>query len=585
MSNVRGEFGAKLLVPGRTEFRLWAPDCDRVSVEVDGVGGLPMVRGGSGIFEAVVSCGAGARYRYRISSDLTVPDPASRAQDGDVHDSSIVIDQNQYKWRTRQWHGRPWHEAVIYELHAGTYGGFAQIAADLPRLARLGFTAVELMPIADFPGRRNWGYDGVLPYAPDTAYGTPDELKSLIDTAHELRLMVFLDVVYNHFGPDGNYLNVYAPAFFRHDVETPWGGAIDYRHWQVRRFFIENALYWLNDYWFDGLRFDAVHAIGDSEFLIELAREIRTGVAPGRQVHLVLENERNQAELLNPRHNQHRFDAQWNDDWHHCLHVLLTGESEGYYSDFQNPAAQLARCLKEGFAYQGEASAHQNGKRRGTPSGDLPTTAFVIALQNHDQIGNRALGERLASLARPDTLRAATLLLLLTPQIPLIFMGEEWGETRTFLFFTDHHDELADAVRQGRRKEFAHFTAFADESQRERIPDPNAVATFQASVPNRPVAPNPQQAWYEQALRLRSEHITPRLPGTVALHAVPLGNTAVRACWRMGDGAVLTLAANFGPDAQPCAAAEGDLLLSTAPDAISKDLIPAYSAAVWLRLP
>jgi len=588
MSSVaKGDFGAKLLAPGRTRFRLWAPDCEHVSVAIEGRGESPMLRDPQGIFQVEANCGAGARYRYRVAPDLAVPDPASRAQAGDVHDASIVVDHNHYQWHNVDWRGRPWHEAVIYELHAGTYGGFAGIAADLPRLARLGFTAVELMPIADFPGRRNWGYDGVLPYAPDAAYGTPDDLKALIDTAHGLQLMVFLDVVYNHFGPDGNYLNAYASDFFRHDVDTPWGGGIDFRQSQVRRFLIENALYWLNDYRFDGLRFDAVHAIGDTGFLDELAREVRTGVAPDRQVHLVLENERNEAPLLD--RDRRRFDAQWNDDWHHCLHVLLTGESEGYYRDFQNPAAQLARCMKEGFAYQGEASAHQNGKPRGTPSRDLPTTAFVIALQNHDQIGNRAMGERLSVLARPDALRAATLLLLLTPQIPLVFMGEEWAETRPFLFFTDHRDVLAEAVRQGRRKEFAHFAAFSDEKQRERIPDPNANSTFLASVPARPADPSPMQkeifALYQHALRLRAEQIMPRLPGTTAIDAVPLANAGVRATWRMGDGALLTLAANLGGNPVPCAAGEGELLLTTVSCVIGGDRIPAFAACAWLRRP
>jgi len=582
-----GDFGAGLLAPGRTRFRIWAPDCEAVSADIEGTGLVPMTRAEDGVFSVEADCDDGTRYRFQISPDLAVPDPASRAQAGDLHDYSIVVDQARYKWRTTDWGGRPWHEAVIYELHAGAYNGFAGITADLTRLAQLGFTAVELMPIADFPGCRNWGYDGVLPYAPDRAYGTPDELKALIDTAHELGIMVLLDVVYNHFGPDGNYLNSYASGFFRHDVDTPWGGAIDFRQEPVRRFFIENAIYWLNDYRFDGLRFDAVHAIRDVEFLGELAREIRSNTT--RHVHLILENENNDAELLNATAGSEKYDAQWNDDWHHCLHVLLTRENEAYYRDFQNPAVQLARCLKEGFAYQGEASEHASGKRRGTPSAGLPPTAFVICLQNHDQIGNRALGERLSVLARPEALRAATLLLLMTPQIPMVFMGEEWAETRPFLFFTDHHDELADAVRNGRRREFAHFAAFADPAQREKIPDPNAESTFLASVPYQPEHPTPQQAQtmalYQQALRLRAEHIVPRIPGAAAIDAEPLGTAGVRASWRMGDGAVLTVAANFGERAQPCAPGTGNLLISTVSDAITPGGIPGFSASVWLQPP
>ncbi|HEY1856321.1 alpha-amylase family glycosyl hydrolase, partial [Acidocella sp.] len=350
----------------------------------------------------------------------------------------LVTDLN-FRWRHADWRGLPWAETVIYELHVGAYGGFDGVTAQLPRLAALGVTAIELMPIADFPGRHNWGYDGVLPYAPAAAYGSPEALHTLIDTAHGLGLQVFLDVVYNHFGPDGNYLNVYAKSFFRADQQTLWGQAIDFRHPEVRDFFIGNALYWLRDYRFDGLRFDAVHAIGDSPFLLEMAETIRAAL-PDRHIHLILENEDNDPDLLHVAVEEQKFDAQWSDDWHHCAHVLLTREGEGYYEDFQSPAQQMARCLAEGFAYQGDPAPHHGGEPRGRPSTHLPSTAFVICLQNHDQIGNRAFGERLRQLAHPAALRAAIALLLFTPQIPMIFMGEEFGETRPFLYFTDHHD-------------------------------------------------------------------------------------------------------------------------------------------------
>ena len=388
---------------------------------------------------------------------LVVPDPASRAQAGDVHGASVVVDPSAYRWRNEQWRGRPWKETVFYELHAEVLGGFPGVANELTRLAELGITAVELMPIAEFPGARNWGYDGVLPFAPESSYGSPDALKSLIDAAHDNGLMIFLDVVYNHFGPDGNYLARYAPEMFRSDVNTPWGPAIDFRRKEVRRFFTDNALYWLIEYRFDGLRFDAVHAITEPDWLDEMAAEVREQI-PDRNIHLVLENDDNTV-----RHLARGFDAQWNDDGHHVLHLLLTGEQQGYYRDYADrPAERLARCLKEGFVYQGEPSPHRGGKPRGTASANLPPTAFVLFLQNHDQVGNRAFGERLAALAEPLALNAAVALQLLCPQIPLLFMGEEIASTAPFVFFTDDNDELAEAVRKGRRREFASFPKFSD---------------------------------------------------------------------------------------------------------------------------
>ena len=524
---MRQHFGARMAGPGEVEFSLWAPQAGQVEVMLSGAA-VPMLRGEDGMFTVRAKAAAGSEYKYRIDGGRQVPDPASHAQQGDLHDASLVVDHN-FNWKQTEWRGRKWAETVVYELHAGAFGGFNGVAAQLPRLAALGFTAIELMPIADFPGRHNWGYDGVLPYAPDAEYGTPAELKALIDTAHGLDVQVFLDVVYNHFGPDGNYLNLYASAFFREDKHTPWGNAIDFRRSQVRDFFIGNAIHWLETYRFDGLRFDAVHAIEDSGFLLDMARQIRAAL-PGRQIHLILENEHNDATLLGAG----KFNAQWADDWHHCAQVLLTQESEGYYEDFQDPAAQLARCLAAGFAYQGEPSPHQGGKPRGTPSAHLPTTAFVICLQNHDQIGNRAMGERLRSLAHPEALRAATALLLFTPQIPMVFMGEEFGETRPFLFFTDFHDELGRLVTEGRRKEFAHFTAFSDPETRAKIPDPNAAATFAASVPH--ITENAWTDLFRQCLELRHAHITPRLEGCVATGAEAISPHAVRATWRMRGG-------------------------------------------------
>ena len=555
-------FGAQVIGEGHTRFVLWAPDAYRVDVEVEDLPSATMVKTDDGCVAAEIACGHGARYRYRIFGDdddegSLIPDPAARAQAGDIDGPSVVVDPNHYHWQHQSWQGRPWHETVLYELHVGTLGGFEGVRQRLPYLAELGITAIELMPISEFPGARNWGYDGVLPYAVEASYGSPDELKALVDEAHGLGLMVFLDVVYNHFGPDGNYLASYASTFFREDIATPWGPAIDFRQPQVRRYFIDNTLMWLEEYRLDGLRFDAVHAISEQDFLVELAETVRTRIAPKRHVHLVLENEGNTASLL----NSEQFNAQWNDDWHNVIHVLLTGETEGYYSDFVDDATtRLARCLSEGFIYQGAQTRH--GRARGEPSAHLPATAFVAFLQNHDQTGNRALGERLSLLADPDALAAATALLLLSPMVPLLFMGEEWGATQPFLFFTEHNEELAQAVREGRRAEFADFSAFLDEKARERIPDPNALSTFEASIPDfdaRETAPHAAcLERYRTLLALRHQHIVPRIQGARALGAEAIGDKAVLARWQMNDDAQLVIALNLGnqPIAIPDAGAQ-----------------------------
>jgi maltooligosyltrehalose trehalohydrolase len=536
--------GAIVQGDGTVAFSVWAPSLTSVTLELDGTS-HPM-QADSGWFSAMVPAKAGTLYKYRAGDGLSFPDPASRAQAGDVHDASIVVDQKTYPWRNTQWRNRPWHEAVIYELHVGALGGFARARQLLPQIASLGITAVELMPVADFPGKRNWGYDGVLPYAPDAAYGSPDDLRALVDEAHGLGLMVFLDVVYNHFGPDGAYIHAVAKAFFDEGVHTPWGAAIDFKRPEVAAFFIDNALMWLRDYHFDGLRFDAVHAINPPEFLPCMAAEIRA--AMDRPVHLVLENEDNRASILRASAVAPGYDAQWADDFHHCLHVLLTGEHEGYYADYPNPAEQLCRVLAEGFAYQGETPPHY-GRPRGETSAHLPTSAFVVCLQNHDQIGNRAMGERLSALADRRAMRAATALLLLCPFIPLLFMGDEWGTRTPFLFFTDHNDELAALVRDGRRKEFAHFSAFQDEARRAMIPDPNAESTFAASVPD--PAEGARNGFRDilattrTLLDLRAAHIVPGIPGARSSGTEVVADKAIRASWTLGTGKLLTLESNF----------------------------------------
>ncbi|WP_043307235.1 malto-oligosyltrehalose trehalohydrolase [Pseudomonas sp. ML96] len=570
----------------RTLFRLWAPDCREVQLEAQDGSLYPLQAQADGWFELELACPADSTYRFVIDGEQRVPDPASRRQFGDVHGFSRVVEHQAYEWRYPSWQGRPWHETVLYELHAGLCGGFQGIETLLPHLTQLGVTAIELMPLGEFPGRRNWGYDGALPFAPDGSYGSPEDLKHLIDSAHGQGLMVFIDVVYNHFGPEGNYLGHYASSFFREDRQTPWGAAIDFRRREVRDFFIENALMWLLDYRADGLRLDAVHAIDDDGFLIELAERVRGAVAPGRHVHLVLENEHNRAELL-----RRGFDAQWNDDGHNALHVLLTGEREGYYADFaSDPTAQLATCLSQGFVYQGQANRH--GTPRGEPSGDLPPSAFVLFLQNHDQVGNRAFGERLAAMADEDALKAATVLQLLAPMVPLLFIGQEWGSIQPFLFFTDYHDQLAEAVRDGRRSEFAEFSRFADPAQLQRIPDPNAVASFERSRPDLdPVAQPRQREWlsfHRRLLRLRQIHVAPGLPGARSIGVEVLAPGALIASWRLGNGQVLRIDLNLGDSAIETGArsqaAEPLCAYRINDEEYRRGLLPARSALVTLEV-
>ncbi|MEP6998767.1 MAG: malto-oligosyltrehalose trehalohydrolase [Betaproteobacteria bacterium] len=558
-------FGATL-TPDGASFRLWAPAAKCVDVVLDKA--HPLSRGKDGWFSAdVAGVRAGARYKFRIDEKIDVPDPASAFQPDDVSDPSEVIDHGTYQWRASEWRGRPWHEAVLIETHVGSFtpeGTYRAMIGKLDHLAATGITALELMPLADFAGSRNWGYDGVLWYAPDSAYGRPDDLKALIDEAHLRGIMVFVDVVYNHFGPEGNYLGRYAPTFFT-EAQTPWGSAIDYRVPQVRAFAIESALYWLREYRFDGLRLDAVHAIsepGKISMLHDLSRVAGDLAAEtGRHIHLVLENDDNAASLLDAGEDPPRgkYRAQWNDDYHHAWHVLLTGESHGYYSDYRRaPLNAIARSLGSGFVYQGEASAHRGGQLRGEPSGNLGPTAFVNFLQNHDQIGNRALGDRLESNVRADAIEAALAITLLAPMIPMLFMGEEWGSKAPFPFFCDFQGDLADAVRNGRRKEFAGaYAKYADE-----IPDPLEPSSFQSAVLDwdaRDTEPGRKRlALVRELLAIRRREIVRRLAGAVFGEAQVADNGLLRANWRMGDGTTLRLLANLSDrDVIPASTAIG----------------------------
>ncbi len=603
-------FGARLLPHGGAQFRLWAPDARRIALLRSGGpqdGEAPMSAQGDGWFELTVPrAAAGERYAYRLEGGLVVPDPASRSNPEDVHRPSALTDPHAFDWPDDRWHGRPWHDAVLYELHVGCFtvaGTFLAAIDRLDELAALGVTAIELMPVADFSGRRGWGYDGVLPFAPESAYGAPDDLKRLVAAAHARQMMVLLDVVYNHFGPDGNYLHAYASPFFNDAVHTPWGAAINFDgpgSRTVRDFFIHNALYWIEEFHMDGLRLDAVHAMHDrsaTHFVDELAHAVHAGPGRERHVHIVLENDANEA-----RHLARRPDgtvvasaAQWNDDVHHALHVMSTGEDDGYYLDYRDaPALMLGRALAEGFAYQGDPSPYRQGERRGTPSTGLPPLAFVNSLQTHDQVGNRAFGERIATLAaaehREDALRALLACTLLAPSPPMLFMGEEWAASSPFLYFCDFTGDLAQAVTNGRRNEFGRFKRFSDPAVRERIPDPNDPATFQRSKLLWDEREQPAHAvWlalYRTLLSARHTHLVPRLAAARS-GVFELTGQTLSLQWPLGDGAHWRMTANLGdtPAAMPSPPSPGDGVVYDNRPGTPSGARPPWSVCVWLEPP
>lgn len=591
-------FGPRIAASGVT-FRLWAPRQQRVTLILDDDVRIDMQRGDDGWHHVeVVAAGPGSRYLFELDDGLRVPDPASRYQPDDVHGASEVVDPSRFVWTDQSWRGRPWHEAVIYELHVGAFteaGTFRAAIERLDYLRDLGVTAIELMPVAEFPGRRNWGYDGVQLFAPDASYGHPDDLKALVDAAHARGLMVMLDVVYNHFGPDGNYLPAYSPIFNdRH--HTPWGAAINYDaegSLAVREFVLQNAAYWIEEFHLDGLRLDAVHAIlDDSEthLLTELPMRLRALDLP-RPIHLVLENEENEAARLHrdAQGAPDQYTAQWNDDVHHVLHTAASGESAGYYQEYAGDTDKLGRALAEGFAFQGDLMAYR-GRARGEPSAALPPTAFVAFIQNHDQVGNRAFGDRLTAFAPAEAVRAIVGVYLLLPQIPMLFMGEEFGAAQPFPFFCDFQGDLADAVRNGRRAEFARFPEFADPARRDQIPDPGAAETFASAKLDWTASErDPHAGWlrlYRELLALRHREIVPRLAG-IGGHAgryTRLGDAAVRVEWTLADGATLTLIANLKADATPAAAlSPGRTLWSARPSSPTE--LPPWQTIWTIREP
>jgi len=562
------------LKPDGARFRLWAPSSAHVKLELTPPGETGATRHAMRYVDGwheidVPRACAGASYRFivqtRDAQELAVPDPASRSNPQGVHGASMIVDPNAYDWRSSEWRGRSWPDAVLYELHVGTFtqeGTFAAARARLPYLQELGITALQIMPLAAFPGQRNWGYDGVLQFAPASCYGVPADLKALIDGAHELGMMVLLDVVYNHFGPEGNYLHAYCPEFFNPEHRTPWGAAINFDgagSRTVRDFFVHNALYWIEEFRIDGLRLDAIHAIRDSsspDIVTEIAAAIRAGPGRARQVHLVLENHANQAHYLERAGGDEKplaATAQWNDDLHHVLHVLVSGEADGYYADYAaQPLELLGRSLAEGFAFQGEYSKFLDHER-GEPSAHLPPAAFVAFLQNHDMIGNRAFGDRILAFADPRLMPAAYACLLLSPQVPMLFMGEEFAASTPFMYFCDFGPELAQSVSNGRRQEFKRFAAFADDAAVARIPDPNAASTFTGSKLRwQECSASPHRAqldFIRELLALRRRYLSPHLSGSMRAGRFEIVSEVLRVEWRLADGQPWRLFVHFGAHA------------------------------------
>ena len=476
-----------------THVRVWAPGRTRVELVADegrpSARTLALRREADGTFTGTFNLAAGTRYAYRLDGEGPFPDPASRFQPDGVHGPSAIVDPRAFAWSDGGWRGVALRDLTIYEAHVGTFtpeGTFAGAALRLPHLRDLGVTAIELMPVADFAGTRNWGYDGVAPFAPSRAYGAPDDLRRLVDAAHALGLAVLLDVVYNHFGPDGAYFSQFTPYYFSERHRTPWGQAINLDGEQsthVREFFFDNALHWIQEYHLDGLRLDATHALideGPKHFLEELGERVRAAVTD-RTVLLIAEDDRNLAAIVTPQKDGGwGLDAVWADDFHHHVRRLTSGDADGYFQDFSGSPENIATTMRRGWFFTGQHSAYRDAPRGTDPAG-IPLERMIIALQNHDQIGNRAFGDRLNHAIDPAVFRAASALLLLAPETPLLFMGQEWGAGTPFQYFTDHQPELGRLVTEGRRREFSRFAAFADERTRARIPDPQARSTFEAS--------------------------------------------------------------------------------------------------------
>jgi maltooligosyltrehalose trehalohydrolase len=542
-------------------FRVWALGHEQIELVLyEGgreVASHPLQPEGEGYFAALIpGLEVGTRYKFRVDGEGPFPDPASRYQPEGVHGPSEVVDL-EFEWSDGEWRGLPMEELVVYELHVGTAtpeGTFEALIPKLEYIRELGATAIEIMPIADFPGERNWGYDGVDLYAPTRAYGGPRGLQGLVDAAHAQGLAVLLDVVYNHLGPDGNYLRAYSEHYFTDRHHTPWGEAINYdgpNAGPVRDFFIGNALYWLREYHIDGLRLDATHEIKDDSevhVLRELSKRAQSSL-PERTIVLIAENENNDAQILTPREaGGWGLNGVWADDFHHQLRSALAGDNEGYYADYTGEAEDIASTVQRGWFYEGQPRLTTE-EHWGTPASAIPYPAFVRHIQNHDQIGNRAMGERLNHDIELAAFRAASAFNLLDPATPMLFMGQEWAASSPFLFFTDYGEELGRLVTEGRRAEFKGFSAFADEAMRERIPDPQARETFTRSKLNWQELEREPHAGvlrlYRDVLALRKAHPAARNRERGCTEAIALGPDAVGVRRGSTSGAMLLVILNL----------------------------------------
>jgi len=577
--------------PCGVRFRVWAPAANSVDVDVDGRT-VPLQRDDgtwSGFVEGV---GAGARYRFRLNGESSFPDPYSRLQPDGPHGPSEVVDPEAFTWHDQSWRRPNIRGQAIYQLHIGTFtpeGTFDAAIEQLARLKELGVTAIEPLPVAEFPGTRNWGYDGVDLFAPSHVYGGPDGLKRLVDAAHQHGLAVVLDVVYNHFGPDGNYLRAYSPDYFTDRYQTPWGEAINYdgaRSQWVRKLVLDNACYWLREYHVDGLRLDATHAIYDhspKHILAELSRLI------GDEMFLIAETHENDVRYLRPqRENGLGINAVWADDFHHALRRFLAGDREGYYADFSGTLEEVARSIEQGWLYEGQPTRRKQ-QPRGTPARDRPAWEFLFVIQNHDQVGNRPFGDRLNHEIDLDRYKVASTLLLFLPFTPMLFMGQEFAASSPFLYFTDHHADLGRLVTEGRRKEFAAFSAFSNPARRAEIPDPQAESTFEQSKLRldelHDEANGAVQRLYATLLRLRRNDpvLSAQDRDTMRAEAVARDVLTVRR-WHDGDERVLV--ANFGADPFRLAAERVRVLLSTGGAAqVERDgvRVPPRTAVILAR--
>ena len=545
--------------PGGVRFRVWAPIHSRIDVVLEDNGrSFPLLKGDQGYFSGLVPiAAAGMSYRYRVDNGAAYPDPCSRYQPQGPHGPSLIVDHRAYRWRTLDWPGLRMPEQVFYELHVGTFtpeGTLDAAAGQLDELKDCGISVIELMPLAEFPGRWNWGYDGVDLFAPAHVYGDPDALKRFVDAAHERGLGVILDVVYNHFGPDGNYLLTYSDAYVT-DRHNEWGQAVNFDgpgSRGVRDFVVQNACYWVEEYRLDGLRLDAVHAIVDESplhILAELSRQARAA-AGNRSIMLIAECESQLIQAIRPiDQGGWGLDGIWSDDFHHICRAALTGRSEAYCSDYRGTAQELLSAVKQGFVYQGQRYEWQR-KPRGTVVRDEPAHGFVFFLQNHDQVANHLHGERMHALTSPARYRALAALMLLAPETPLLFMGQEFGSTSPFLFFADHNPQLAAAVYEGRKKFLSEFPSYATPEAQEAVPDPSDPATFERSRLDFSERQRhaPLYRLHRDLLHLRREDLVIARQDRGAIGGAVLGPQALvlRYCTKTDDDRLLVV--NLGPD-------------------------------------